>query len=73
MRSRRCCCHSKRDRSGHVIYFRSRSLHALSADFAKPTQASGADKTVISGEVGMGDGGGEAEVRGELDRTEVDE
>ena len=56
-----------------MTYFRSRSLHALSADLAKPTQASGADKTVISGEVGMGDGGGEADIRGDVDRTEVDE
>jgi hypothetical protein len=55
------------------MYFRSRSLHALSADFAKPTQASGADKTVISGDFGIGVGGGEAEFRGEGDRIEVDE
>jgi hypothetical protein len=55
------------------MYFRSRSLHALSADLAKPTQASGAERTVISGEVGMGDGGGEADIRGEEDRMEVEE
>ena len=55
------------------MYFLNLSLHALSADLAKPTQANGADKTVISGEVGMGDGGGEAETRGEPDRPEVDE
>jgi len=36
-------------------------LQALSADFEMPTQARGEERTVISGEVGMGVGGGEGE------------
>jgi hypothetical protein len=58
-----CALHSPRDRSGHTMYRRIRSSHVRAEALENPTQAMGDGRTVISGEEGIGVGGGEGEDR----------